>query len=303
MKKYIISLIIFATLEIALALYLTFWREHFWNAISTKQPLEFLEQLGIFTGVALVICLVAGLSGYVLNLTAIKWREKLNDKAFAVREQKTDCNLCVGTGITPSIISSAVPCIYCNGTGTKEIENVNQRIQEDCWTYPDLVLQIVFGGVKALFYIIVFSISLLLSFSGIYLAIFLSYSIVGTVLTHFIAKPLVKLNYEQQRCEATYRNNLTINNFNECVRIMLGMAKKQKHLTYFQQFYGQVGVVIPLIVIAPVYFLSDMTLGILMRFNSIGSTILENTSYGITSFGLINRLISCRKRLKEAKLI
>lgn len=80
MKKYLVLLGIFALLEISLALYLTFWREHFWQAVSTKQSMQFLQQLGVFTGVALCICLVSGVSGYLVSLTAIKWRQKLDNR-------------------------------------------------------------------------------------------------------------------------------------------------------------------------------------------------------------------------------
>jgi len=271
MKKYIALLISFAILEIGLALYLTVWREHFWNAVSTKQSLDFIHQLIIFTGVALVICFVSGFSGYLVLLTAIKWRQLLNDKAFAIRESR--------------------------------IENMNQRIQEDCMTYPDLWLNLAYGTLKAVIYIVVFSVSLVLSFSWVFLGILLAYSLIGTGLTHYIARPLIHLNYEQQRLEATYRNNLTINNFEDCIMIMLRLAKKQKHLTYFQQFYGQLGVIVPLLIIAPSYFTTGMTLGALMRFNSLSSTILDNMSYGISSFSSINKLISCRRRLKEANIL
>ncbi len=156
---------------------------------------------------------------------------------------------------------------------------------------------------KAIFYIVVFSISLVLSFHWWYLGILVSYTILGSVITNYIAKPLINLNYEQQRVEASYRNDLTIINFKDCIVIMLGLAKKQKHLTYFQQFYSQVGVIVPLIIIAPFYFTSAMTIGSLMRFNSLSSTILDNLSYGISNFATINRLLSCRKRLKEAQII
>jgi ABC-type uncharacterized transport system fused permease/ATPase subunit len=186
---------------------------------------------------------------------------------------------------------------------TSKIENLNQRIQQDIYEYPDLILNLAFGTVKAVMYIVVFSISLMLSFHWWYLGVLVAYTIVGSILTNYIAKPLIRLNYENQRAEASYRNDLSVSNFGDCIRIMLGLAKKQKHLTYFQQFYSQVGVVIPLIIIAPFYFTSGMTLGTLMRFNSLSSTILENLSYGITSFATINRLISCRKRLKEANII
>ncbi len=271
MRKYLFWLVIFAALEISLALYLTFWREAFWNAVSQKQSLQFIQQLIIFTIAALIICFVSGFSGYLVSLTAIKWREQLNEKAFTVREL--------------------------------QVENMNQRIQEDCMAYPDLFLNLAFGTLKAMIYVVVFAISLILSFSWVFLGVLLGYSLVGTAITHYVAKPLISLNYQQQRIEATYRNNLSIDNFKDCIIIMLGIAKKQKHLTYFQQFYGQLGVIVPLLIIAPYYFTSVMTIGALMRFNSLSSTILDNMSYGISSFAMINKLVSCRRRLKEVGII
>lgn len=285
MRRYLIFLVLFAILEIGLALYLTLWREHFWNAVSNKESLQFMQQLGVFTCVALVICLVSGISGYLVSLTAIKWREKLNASCHAILRNEKYVKVATGARVINSI------------------ENMPQRIQEDCMTYPTLVLTLGFGLIKAITYVLVFSVSLLWSFSWWFLIVLLMYTLCGLLITKYVAHPLIQLNYDQQRAEATYRSNLNLDNFGDCVRIMLGLAKKQKHLTYFQQFYGQVGVVVPLIIIAPTYFTTGMTLGELMRFNSLGSTILENMSYGISSFADINRLLSCRKRLMEAKIL
>ncbi len=184
-----------------------------------------------------------------------------------------------------------------------KIENLSQRWQMDCKEYPELVLTLGFGLCKALLYIIVFSISLVLNFHWQFLLILTGYSIVGSVIASYVAKPLIKLNYEQQRAEATYRNDLSINNFKDCILLMLGIAKRTKRLTYFQQFYLQIAVVIPLIIIAPTYFTSAMTVGMLMRFNSVGNTLLENMNYGISSWGQLNMLLSCRKRLREIGVI
>lgn len=271
MRRFIVWLILFAILEIGLALYLTTWREHFWNAIALKQGSEIVAQLSIFTVVALVICFVSGFSGYLVSLTAIKWREHLNAKAFAIRDS--------------------------------QIENINQRIQEDCMSYPDLVINLSYGTIKAALYVIVFCTALLHGFAWVYLPLLLGYSLIGTWLTKHIATPLIVLNYQQQCVEATYRNGISSDNFLKCIFIMLGMAKKQKHLTYFQQFYGQVGVILPILLIAPIYLSTGMTIGTLMRFNSLGGTILDNMSYGISNFAAINKLLSCRKRLLEAKII
>lgn len=272
MKKFIIGLIILGSLEISLALGLTYWRQYFWEAIQLKQQLHFLQQLGIFTVVALAVCFVSGLSGYLVSLTSIKWRGKLNTRALAVREQTN-------------------------------VENIAQRIGDDCREYPDLVLNLTFGTFKALLYVLVFTVSFMLSFSWWFLLILVGYCVIGTIITHYIANPLISLNYQNQRAEATYRLSLCPSNFPDCIRLMLGLAKKQKHLTYFQQFYGQLGVLIPILIIAPQYFTTAMTLGVLMRFTSTASTILDNLSYGINSFAQINRLLSCRRRLREISII
>ena len=271
MKKYIALLILFAAIEISLALYLTYWREEFWTAVSTKQSAVFAHDLMTFTIAALAICVVSGISGYLVNLSTIEWRKKLNDKAF----------LCKDT----------------------TIENFNQRQQQDAWDYPDLMLNLSYGGVKAVMYIVVFSVSLIASFGWGYLVAITLYCLGGTAITHWVAKPLVALNYEQQRAEATYRNNLTIENFGDCVRLMLGIAKKTKRLSYSQVFIGQLGVIVPLLLIAPAYFTTGMTLGTLMRFNSVAGTIVDNLTFGVSQFGLINRLRSCKLRLKEGKII
>lgn len=271
--KYISWLVIFAVVEIALALFLTFLREDLWNAISTKYFAGFMHQIYIFTGAALTICFVSGMSGYLVSLSGIEWRKRLNKKALDVPKQT-------------------------------DIENLPQRVQSDCLEYPDLMLSLGYGLIKSIFYILVFSISMLMSFSLWYLIVLIGYTIIGTTVTHFIAKPLIKLNYNQQRVEATYRQDLLCSSFKDCVRLMLGLAKKQKNLTYWQQFYGQISVVVPLLLIAPAYFINPaFTLGLLMRFNSLSATLLDNMSFGISSFGQFNRLLSCRKRLKEINVI
>lgn len=271
MRKYLIFMGILSIIEIALAFYLTEWRHVFWDFVEKRNYEGFVFQIGIFTGVALVLCFVAAYAQYCGTLAAIKWREKLNLKAFSIRNSR--------------------------------IENVNQRIQEDCREYPDLMIQIIFGFGKALVYVFVFSISLIVSFSWIYLTIILTYAIISTLIAKKISLPLIKLNYNSQRAEATYRNNLNKENFQNCIDIMFGLARKTKHLSYFQTFYGQLAVILPIVIVAPAYFSAALTLGGLMQCTSIMSTVTDNLSYGINSFNIINRLVSCRTRLKEINII
>ncbi len=266
MRKYLIYVILLSIVEIGLALYITFWRELFWNYIEAKNFSGFSLQISIFTVVALAYCFVSAYSGYFTTLCVIKWREILNVKACAIK-------------------STA--------------ENLNQRIQEDCTSYPDLFFNLVVGLGKAFIYVIVFSISMCLNFSYIYLIIILVYAILATGIAQRIAAPLVGLNYSTQMAEATYRNNITSINFKNCIAIMTTLALKTKNLSYFQTFYGQIAVILPVCIIAPSYFWSALTLGGLMQATGTMSTIIDNMSFGITSFNIINKFRSCRKRLHE----
>lgn len=271
MRKFIVIMILLGLIEIGLALYLTEWRHVFWNYVQDRNMTGFINYLIIFTIVALSLCVTTASASYAGAIAAIKWREKLNTIAI--------------TKHSPAV------------------ENSNQRVQEDCREYPLLVLSIGFGTIKSIVYFFVFSITLIIQFNFYYLIFISIYAIIATVLAKKIASPLIALNYKSQQVEASYRNNLTEINFSNCINVMLGVAKKTKHLQYFQSLYSQIGVVIPLVIIAPAYFAGKMSLGGLMQCNSILSTIVESLSYGVNSFDSINRLLSCRKRLKELGVI
>ncbi len=271
MKKFIVAMGVLGILEISLVLYLTFWRKVFWDYVASKNLHGFIEYLAIFTCVALALCVITALATYMSTRAAIKWREILNARAHIYKRSA--------------------------------IENVNQRIQEDCSKYPDLVMVIGYGVVRAIVYLVVFSITLVIEFNVHYLLLIAGYAIIATVIARTIGHPLIKLNYQAQQTEASYRNKLSAPNFKECLVIQLTLAKKLKHLQYFQSLYGQLGVVIPLIILAPAYFGSAMLLGGLMQANSLMGTITDNLSYGINNFDVFNKLLSCRKRLQEIEVL
>lgn len=267
MRKYFIGMILLGIFEIAISLYLTFWREAFWNFIVNRNIHGFIEYLGIFTGMAILFCLVTTSFTYIGNLAAIKWRESLNSIALFKSNSK--------------------------------LENVNQRIQQDCSEYPTLMIQFGSGLLKASIYILVFSITLIYEFNYTYLLIIMFYSIMSTYIAKRIGNPLIALNYKSQQVEATYRNNLLHTNFKHCIVVMYALAKKLKHLQYFQILYGQLGIIIPLLIAAPAYFVGQLSFGSLMQVKSIMDTVTTNLSYGINNYDIINRLLSCRRRLLE----
>jgi putative ATP-binding cassette transporter len=101
----------------------------------------------------------------------------------------------------------------------------------------------------------------------------LAYAALGTWLTHLIGKPLIGLNFNQQRFEADFRFGLVRFRENaEGVALYRGEAQElgsfrrrfadvvanwirimvqQKRLTWFTAGYSQVAIIFPYVVAAP----------------------------------------------------
>jgi putative ATP-binding cassette transporter len=93
------------------------------------------------------------------------------------------------------------------------------------------------------------------------------YCVVGSVLTHYIGRPQIKLNFEQQRYEADFRHHMVrVREYSESIALDKGEAvermqldsrfsrllgnylqliKAQKNLIWFTSFFGQAAVVFP----------------------------------------------------------
>lgn len=269
-KKYIILLSLIVVAEIALALWLSVWREVFWDAVAVRDLHTFFVQLGVFSIIVGGLVLVSGISNYILALTTIDYRKKLTAIATAV---------------------------------TIDVENKAQRIQEDCKDYPFFVVNLVFGAVKSIGYCVVFLIALVSITHWSMIIPILIYVLVGTYITKRFANPLTSLNYSSQRAEANYRQSLSSVDFEQAIRLSLGIAINQKKLNYIQTLYNQIGVIVPILLVCPSYFAGAITMGALFRITGTMGTLIDNLSYGASSYGMYNRMLSCRRRLKEMGVI
>ena len=127
----------------------------------------------------------------------------------------------------------------------------------------------------------------------------LIYAVIGTVLTHLIGWPLIRLYFIQQRFEADFRFNLVrvrenaeqiallggepaeterlLGRFGRVVGNWLLIMSRTKKLTFFTAAYSQISIVFPYVVVSPAYFAGKMQLGGLMQtasaFNSVQSAL------------------------------
>ncbi len=147
----------------------------------------------------------------------------------------------------------------------------------------------------------------------------LLYAVVGTWLTHLIGRPLVRLNFHQQRYEADFRFGLVRfrenaegvalyrgeadelrsfrERFGEVVGNWWAIMRQQKRLTWFTAGYGQVAVIFPFVVAAPRYFRGEMPLGGLMQIASAFGQVQDSLSFIISAYTDIAQWRSVVQRL------
>jgi putative ATP-binding cassette transporter len=183
-------------------------------------------------------------------------------------------------------------------------DNPDQRLQEDVNLFTTQTIDLSMGFLNAVVTLVSF-VGILWSLSGgfsfalgghqftipgfmVWMAVL--YCVVGSVLTHYIGRPLIGLNFEQQRREADYRHHLMrVREYSEAIALDKGeqaeyrsldlrfsavlanylkLIRKQKQLVGFTNVFGQAAVVFPMLLAAPRFFSGAIQLGELMQISS-----------------------------------
>ena len=252
---------------------LNYWNRAFYDAIQEKRIDDFYRLLGKFTLLAFAFIATAVYRVYLQQMLQIEWRTWLNERYLAAW-----------------LGERAYYRLQLLDKGT---DNPDQRIAEDLRLFVDSTLSLSLGLLSAVvtlvsFVAILWTLSGALELWGISIPGYmvwcaLLYAIAGTWLTHAIGKPLITLEFGQQRYEADYRFALVrVRENAEGVALYRGEAeelanfrgrfgsvisnwwsimKKQKQLGWFTNFYGQIAIIFPFLVAAPRYFSGAITLG------------------------------------------
>jgi putative ATP-binding cassette transporter len=217
--------------------------------------------------------------------------------------------------------------------GGGETDNPDQRIADDLRLFVSDTLALSIGGLRAVVTLVSF-VAILWGLSGAltlplgrssiaipgYLVwVALAYAVVGTWLTNRIGRPLVRLNFDQQRYEADFRFGLVrfrentegvalyhgegdeLRGFRErfgaVVRNWWGIMRRQKRLTWFTAGYSQAAMIFPFIVAAPHYFRGEILLGGLVQTASAFGQVQDSLSFIISSYTDIAEWRSVVERL------
>lgn len=247
------------------------WRDWFWDAVSNHNFTLFIRYLIQFSIVALLLCFINGYYQYLMSLIGLYWRTKLTQKALLTQHHMH--------------------------------EGGSQRVQEDCNKYPYGLITICVNSFRSILAVGIFIYLILSHLSWLFVLIPIIYTVISTGIAALIAKPLIAVNYNNQVVEARFRQDLTEAIYTEVCNNNLLLFVKTKYLAYFQSFYNQITVIVPYIILAPLYFAFLISFGILMQQAAAISGLIDALSYIINSFNDINKWLSCRRRLQELGVI
>jgi putative ATP-binding cassette transporter len=289
------------------------WNNTFYNALQDKDYTVFIHQIIRFSWLAGLYIVVAVYQLYLNQMLQIRWRRWLTERYL-------------GAWLTDG-------AYYRMQLVAGETDNPDQRIAEDVRLLISGALTLTIGGMRALVTLISFVVILwglsgpltvpLGTFSitlpGYMVWAALLYAIVGTWLTDWIGRPLVRLNFDQQRYEADFRFGLVrfrentegvalyrgeadeLRGFRErfgaVVRNWWAIMRQQKRLTWFTAGYAQAAIIFPFVVAAPRYFRGDIPLGGLVQTATAFSQVQDALSFIVSSYTEIAEWRSVVERL------
>ncbi len=285
------------------------WNKLFYDSLQEKNQPVFWTQLGRFSYLAFAYIVLAVYRQYLTQLFVMQWRNWMTQHYL-------------GEWLAKQVFYRLELARYAK-TDTTSVgtpDNPDQRIQEDIDRFTASTLSLTMGLLNAVvslasFVGILWSVSGGFAFSlmgshydipGFMVWMALLYCSLGSVLTHYIGRPLIPLNFEQQRLEADFRHRLLrVREFSESIALDKGEAvegsqlklrfgrvlgnyldliRAQKSLTWFTSFFGQAAVVFPFVVAAPRYFSGAIQLGQLTQISGAFGEVQGALSWFVGSY-------------------
>jgi putative ATP-binding cassette transporter len=288
---------------VAITVRLNTWNADFYNALQDRNWDRFVAELIFFCWIVALFLVVAVLQ-YVLNQwLQIRWRRWATERYLA---QWLDG----ATHWRQKITGDAA-------------DNPDQRIAEDVKLFIQHTLSIgidILSSVVTLvsFIAILWGLSaaapLMIggetwSIPGYLVWAALLYAVFGTLVTHWIGRKLIPLNYNQERYEANFRFALVRvrenaeeialqrgeaaeraplgARFGDVITNFIAMMNVQKWLVAFRAGYNQASNIFPIVVVSPSYFSGAIQLGALFQTSSAFGRVEGAFSIFVTIYARI----------------
>jgi vitamin B12/bleomycin/antimicrobial peptide transport system ATP-binding/permease protein len=276
------------------------WNSRFYNALQERNWDSFVSELIYFSVLAAMFIALAVYQLYLNQWLQIRWRKWLTQRYLGDWLHSAN-------HYRMQLLGDAA-------------DNPDQRLTEDVEQFVERTLAIGLGLLSSIVTLISFVVILWglstaaplviagtdFTVPGYLVWCALVYSALGTLLTHWIGKPLVALNFTKQRYEADFRFNLVrvrenseqiallrgdeaerqrlLDRFGRVVENWLQIMTRTKRLTAFTASYSQASVVFPFILVAPAYFAEKVQLGGMMQTASAFGSVQGALSFFVSAY-------------------
>lgn len=279
-----------------LAVQFNTWNRDFYNTFESRDQAEFFRQLGLFTLLAIIWIINGVYRLYFQQMLLIEWRTWLTDR-FLKDWMKDEA-------------------YYRMQLLDRGTDNPDQRIAEDLRLFVDNTLSLSLGLLDAVvtlvsFVVILWTLSGPLEILGVTIPAYMVwaailYAGIGSWLTHLIGKPLIRLDFNQQRFEADFRFSLVrlrentegvalyrgereeLEGFRSRFGAVIGnwwaLMLKQKQLGWFTSFYAQLAIIFPYVVVSPRFFAGQIPLGQIFQTASAFGQVQGALSWFINAY-------------------
>lgn len=299
---------------VAVEVIFNYWYQRFYDALQAYDKHSVLYLTLAFCVIATVAIIIAVYRYYVSQYFNLRWRKWLTNQFVGRWLQNRS--------------------YYLLENFDEKTDNPDQRIQEDVAAIISTTIDLVVGVLGAFitlssFVFVLWALSgeLTLSFGSwgkiviphYLMWVALLYAGLGTYFTFKIGYPLVALNFEQQKREATFRYAaVEVRNHAEDIALYEGehhqktilnglydlvlgnyylIILRQKLLLWFTAGYNQAAVIIPLLASLPNYFGKVFKLGGLMQTLNAFGKVQDSLSFIVNAYTQIAQWQAIAMRL------
>lgn len=298
------------------------WNRQFYNALEQKDERDFFALLGYFCVLAAIYIAVAVYETYLEQMLQMRWRIWLTKQYL-------------GDWLGNQVYYR----LELEHRGT---DNPDQRIAEDLRLFTSGTLSLTLGLMREIVTLASFAVilwglsgSLPLSIGGSEVAVpgylvwvALVYAIAGSVITHYVGRPLIRLNFQQEQREADFRFALVRlrenaegvalyrgepaerRNFLDRVEWIRenwwGLMNYTKRLNTLVIGYNQIAIVFPFFVAGGRFFSGAIPLGGLTQIASAFGQVQTSLSWFVNTYSTlanwkasVDRLLTFHRALEE----
>lgn len=286
----VVFLVVLNQAQVAITVRLNFFNRDFFNAIQEKNGSEFWRMLlWVFMPWAFIYVGSLVIEYVVSSYLVIRWRRWLTQfyiSHWLGSHAHYRMSLSGGLADNPDQRISEDVARFIDGGGD------GGSFGYGVYNYSIMLISTLSSLVS--FAILLWSLSANFTFPGtnftfpgLLFWVALIYAATGTLFTHLIGRPLVRIMFGRQKVEADFRFSLArLREYSEQVALLNGekaeasalrakfgalianylqMINQRKKLTAFTGFYGQISPIIPYVFAAPFYFANKINLGVMTQ--------------------------------------